>query len=79
MHAGRFLSGSENRHPVDETKKAVFNVPVSVNYGRRGPCPDPRIRTGGQGFVYQTANRDEMMPRKPLPEPWPEDLQDLEN
>jgi Zn-dependent M28 family amino/carboxypeptidase len=30
-------------------------------------------------FVYQTANRDEMMPRKPLPEPWPENLQDLEN
>jgi len=30
-------------------------------------------------FVYQTANRDEMMPRKPLPEPWPEHLQDLEN
>ena len=24
-------------------------------------------------FVYHTANRDEMLPRKPLPEPWPEE------
>jgi carboxypeptidase Q len=30
-------------------------------------------------FVYETANREEMLPRKPLPEPWPEHLQDLEN
>jgi hypothetical protein len=22
-------------------------------------------------FVYHTANRDEPLPRKPLPEPWP--------
>ena len=24
-------------------------------------------------FVYHTANREEMLPRKPLPEPWPEE------
>jgi len=24
-------------------------------------------------LVYETANRDEMIPRKPLPEPWPEE------
>jgi hypothetical protein len=30
-------------------------------------------------FVYQTANREEMLPRKTLPEPWPESLQQLEN
>ena len=30
-------------------------------------------------FVYQTANREELLPRKQLQEPWPEHLQDLEN
>ncbi|MBZ0113883.1 MAG: M20/M25/M40 family metallo-hydrolase [Thermoanaerobaculia bacterium] len=30
-------------------------------------------------IVYETANRDEMIPRKPLPEPWPANLQDLED
>jgi Zn-dependent M28 family amino/carboxypeptidase len=25
-------------------------------------------------FVYHTANRDEPLPRKPLPEPWPEEV-----
>jgi carboxypeptidase Q len=30
-------------------------------------------------IVYQTANREEKIPRKPLPEPWPENLQHLEN
>ncbi len=29
-------------------------------------------------IVYQTANREERIPRKPLPEPWPENLQSLE-
>ena len=30
-------------------------------------------------FVYQTANRDELIPRKLAPEPWPENLQHLDN
>jgi len=30
-------------------------------------------------FVYQTANREELLPRKPLPEPWPEKFQDMED
>jgi Zn-dependent M28 family amino/carboxypeptidase len=29
-------------------------------------------------FVYETANREEPIPRKPLPEPWPPALRDLE-
>jgi hypothetical protein len=27
-------------------------------------------------FVYHAANRDELLPRKPLPEPWPDELRD---
>ncbi len=27
-------------------------------------------------FVYHTANHDELLPRKPLPEPWPEEYRD---
>jgi hypothetical protein len=27
-------------------------------------------------FVYNTANREELLPRKPLPEPWPESAQE---
>jgi len=29
-------------------------------------------------FVYHTANREELLPRKPLPEPWPEELRDAD-
>ena len=29
-------------------------------------------------FVYQTANREDLLPRKELPEPWPEHLRDLD-
>ncbi|HXV76165.1 MAG TPA: M20/M25/M40 family metallo-hydrolase [Candidatus Polarisedimenticolaceae bacterium] len=30
-------------------------------------------------FVYQTANHDALLPRKPLPEPWPENLRHLDD
>ena len=30
-------------------------------------------------FVYHTANREELLPRKPLPEPWPESAQGKED